>query len=151
MSITVPHPETGEPVEVFVRESNGYIDAICRADTKEAFEAAALEQNLLAEDGGVLRPVEGANIDRIGPVVLTPAVLDEAGEVVTPAVIDERYHVNLRLRPDLTWRELAIEWALNGEPDDQINKAEEARVLASVALIDPDTISTPERVWAVTP
>lgn len=48
----------------------------------------------LSEDGTLI-PHAGVIIDEIGPVVKTPAVLDEDGNVVTPAVVVEGHHVNL--------------------------------------------------------
>ena len=48
----------------------------------------------LSEDGALM-PHAGVIIDEIGPVVKTPAVLDEDGNVITPAVIVEGHHVNL--------------------------------------------------------
>ena len=48
----------------------------------------------LSEDGRLI-PAPGVIIDEIGPVVKTPAVLDEDGEIVTPAVVVEGHHVNL--------------------------------------------------------
>jgi hypothetical protein len=46
-------------------------------------------------DTGALIPSEYVRVDEIGPVVKTPAVLDEAGDIVTPAVMVEGHHVNL--------------------------------------------------------
>ena len=47
------------------------------------------------DDNGNLIPHAGVIIDEIGPVVKTPAVLDEDGNVITPAVVIEGHHVNL--------------------------------------------------------
>ena len=55
----------------------------------------------LSEDGNLI-PHAGVIIDEIGPVVKTPAVLDEDGKIVTPAVIIEGHHVNL-----VAWGEMA--------------------------------------------
>lgn len=44
---------------------------------------------------GNLVPLPGIAIDEIGPIVKTPAVLDEDGQVVTPAVVIGGHHVNL--------------------------------------------------------
>jgi len=144
MSVTIPHPETGEPVELFVRiNSDGYVDALCRAAYKSAWEQAA-EANGLTKDG---IPIEGASIDVIGPVTVTPAVIDENGAEITPADIDNRYHVNLRLGPETNWFPIAYAWMTNGNDDAEPNKDEETRTLARVSLIDPDTVKTPSRVW----
>ena len=48
----------------------------------------------LSEDGALI-PHAGVIIDEIGPVVKSPAVLDEDGNVITPAVVVEGWHVNL--------------------------------------------------------
>lgn len=44
---------------------------------------------------GIVQP--GFEVDEIGPVELTPAVLDAQGDVVTPAVLDTWFWVNLRI------------------------------------------------------
>jgi hypothetical protein len=46
-----------------------------------------------------------------------------------------------------SWVVTGITWTLNGTPDTNINSQESAKVLYSVALIDPDSISSPSRVW----
>ncbi len=158
MAITIPHPETGEPVELFVRiNEDGYVDALCRAAYKSAWEQAALANGLLRQDVigtdndepilGDPYPVEGVFIDVIGPVTVTPAVIDENGAEITPADIDNRYHVNLRLSPEVNWFPIAYAWMTNGNDDAEPNKDEETRTLARVSLIDPDSIKTPTRVW----
>ncbi len=148
MSIVITHPETEEDVTVFVAINGGYVDCICRAESQEAWEAAALADHLLSEDAqGNLIPIEGATIDVLGPVELAPAVLDAQGDVVTPAVMDERYHVNLRLHPDLPWQPIAINWTENGIADPDNNAGEQALLLDSVALIDPDTVASAARGW----
>lgn len=148
MSITIPHPETGEPVEVFVRliESEvgcDYIEAMCRAETREAWDAAAQANGLLNADGD---PVYGVNIEHIGPVVITPATYDEEGNETAPAVLDTRHHVNFRISADLNWQPIALAWMTYGEPDEP-NKSEEAKVLAGVSLINPDSVNSPGRTW----
>lgn len=144
MSMTIINPQTGLPTEVFVRAvDGGYIDAICRAETQAAWEAAA-EANHLTVDGV---PIDGANINVIGPVVVTPAILDAQGNTLVPPVLDERYHVNLRLRDDLNWQAVALAWMAYGVPDPDQNAAEVAQELSQVSLIDPDTISSPSQVW----
>lgn len=144
MSVTIPHPETGEPTELFVRiNEDGYVDALCRAASKSAWDAAAAA-NGLTVDG---LPIPGASIDVIGSVITSPAVLDSEGNEVTPATIDNRYHVNLRLAPDRAWFPIAYNWMRYGNDDAQANNAEGTRTLARVSLIDPDSINTPSRVW----
>jgi len=148
----------GNDVTVFISTASGFVDAICRADTKAAWEAAALSQNLLVDDPerGLI-PAPGANIDVLGPVVITEAVLDDEGNEVTPAVMDTRYHVNLRIAEPmlsavnsegfLKWKVTAINWTTYGQPETG-NKSEAGVRLASVTLIDPATINSPARVWA---
>lgn len=155
MSITL----TEENIPVFLRYSGGMVDAIIRASSYEAFEAAALSVRILVqEDDGTIRPGNGVDIDHIGPVVLTPGEYDEAGNEIVAPVMDTRHHVNVRLTGFalddvdeetgmLRWHLWGIAWSRDGVPDPSPNSAEEARVLYDVALIDPDTISSPVRVW----
>lgn len=144
MSTTIPHPETGEPVEVFVRIENGYVDVMCRAAYKSAWEQAALANGLIDAEGN---PSPGVSIDEIGDVIVTPATYDEAGKELTPAVIDNRFHVNFRIAEHLAWQPIALAWMTQGNDDADANKDEETRTLAKVSLIDPDTVKTPARVW----
>lgn len=70
-------------------------------------------------------------VDEIGPIVITPAILDEQGEVVTEAVIDPAHHVNVRYLGD----ENIVAAALSeGGP--------------GVEWIDPAIVTSPERIWA---
>ena len=71
------------------------IDLYLRADTE-----AGLKSSLpwaLDEEGGWVLFTERYALDLIGPVEITPAVLDVDGNLITPAEIDARYHANLRL------------------------------------------------------
>ena len=136
MSMTIINPATGAPVEVLVRFEGGYVDAVIRADSRAVWEAAAEANGLTI--GGV--PILGANIDVLGPVELTPATES------SPAEYDSRYHVNLRMAERLNWQPLALAWSIQGTPETP-NAEEEARRLNRIALIDPDTIKTPARVW----
>ena len=68
----------------------------------------------LSEDGALI-PHAGVIIDEIGPVVKTPAVLDEDGNVITPAVVVEGHHVNL-----VAYGELA-QMLIMGPPDAEGN------------------------------
>lgn len=148
----------GNPVTVFTRTTpEGYIDAICRADNKAAWEAAALSQGLYVAGESDPMPAPGVNVDILGPVVLTPGIYDEDHNEITAAVMDNRYHVNLRIaEPMLSkvnsagferWKVTAINWTLYGV-DVAANAAEAGKELGSVTLIDPDTISSPSRGWA---
>lgn len=153
---------SGNLVPVFVRETGGMIEAVVRAATREAWVAAALQAGLLIQDDpddpGTIRPGRGVNISEIGPMELEPAVLDSEGNVTTAAAMDERWHVNVRLSGyaledvdeetgRLRWHLMALAWTYDGVPDPVRNANEEARVLMDVALIDPDTIASPSRVF----
>lgn len=70
-------------------------------------------------------------VDEIGPIVITPAVLDENGDVVEEAVLDLSHHVNLRYLGD-----------------DNSVAATLADGASGVQWIDPSTVSTPARIWA---
>lgn len=98
-------------------------DLMYKADDKTAWDAflAALPEDVLPS---IL-------VDEIGPIVITPAVLDENGDVVDEAVIDLSHHVNLRYL---------------GE--DNSFAATLAAGASGVQWIDPSTVSTPARIWA---
>lgn len=70
-------------------------------------------------------------VDEIGPIVITPAVVDADGEVVEEAVIDLSHHVNLRYLGDDS--AVATTLAAGG---------------TGIDWIDPGTVSTPARIWA---
>lgn len=147
MSEMVTDPATGEEVEVFVRIAGGFVDAICRASSEEAWLAAAQQAGVLVEAGdGSLQPAPGIAIDVLGPVMLTPPEYGDDLAVIVPATFDERHHVNMRLREDLAWQPIALAW-MGGTPDAEVNRAEDARVFEGVALIDPDSVATQARVW----
>ena len=160
MSMTV-QDQDGNDVEIYARQSGGYIDTIVRADTREAFETAALARNILVQnDEGNISPSKGVYIDHIGPVMLTAGTYDAEGNELTAPTFDTRHHVNMRIgEPSLSvmdadipelpsWVVTGITWTLNGTPDPEVNAEESANVLMSVALIDPDTIRSPSRVWS---
>lgn len=146
------------PLIAFVAVSGGYVDAVVRATDLAAFEAAAKVAELLYQDNsGEWVAARGLNIDHIGPVEITPGTYDADGNEITVPVMDTRHHVNIRLGPpatervdeqgNLKWHKWALAWTQNGTDDTQVNAAEQAKVLMDVALIDPDTINTPSRVW----
>jgi hypothetical protein len=165
MSINIGTEEA--PILVNVALSGGMVDAYVRATDRATFDAAALvagltyevmqtvvdeEGNETTEGTGEIRTARGVEIHHIGPVVITPAVLDEEGNVTTPAVMDTRHHVNFRMgepavsRTDedgtLLWQRWAAQWTAAGADDTNRNNAEEGKVLMGVSLIDPDTISS---------
>ena len=168
MTVNIGTEET--PVMVNVALSGGMVDAYVRATDRDTFDAAALVAGLTYEvmetvtdpetgeetqqPTGEIRTAKGVEIYPIGPVVITPAVLDEDGNVTTPAVMDTRHHVNFRMgepavsRTDadgLLWHKWATYWTIGGTDDTQINNAEEGKVMLGVSLIDPDTISSKAR------
>ena len=155
---------------VNVALSGGMVDAYIRCADLATFEAAALVAGLKYEvmqtvvdeetgeettqGTGEYKVAKGVEIYPIGPVVITPAVMDEEGNVVTEAVMDTRHHVNFRMgepaisRTDadgLLWHKWAIYWTMQGADDTQINNAEQGKVMLGVSLIDPDTISSKAR------
>lgn len=87
----------------------------------------------------------GCYIDEIGPVVVTPAVVNPDGDIITPAVMDDRYHVNVRLtqiagpRPDPL-------------PEDYVPQGHDPAVLAQggpgVEWLNPAAVEHPCRIWA---
>lgn len=158
------------PVMVNVALSGGMVDAYVRATDRDTFDAAALVAGLTYEvmetvtdpetgeetqqPTGEIRVARGVEIHHIGPVVITPAIMDEEGNVTTPAVMDTRHHVNFRMgepaisRTDadgLLWHKWATYWTAQGTDDTQINNAEQGKVMLGVSLIDPDTISSKAR------
>lgn len=69
-------------------------------------------------------------IDEIGPIIITPAVIDTDGEITTPAVMDAKHHVNVRVMSDA------------------IDAAALAAGGTGVTWVDPATVETPSREWA---
>lgn len=163
----------GNEVEIYASQSGGYVDTCIRATDRDTWIQAALSQNLLyrdpiteidAETGeetivgyhDEIHASAGANITEIGPVVLTPAVLDAEGNVATPAVMDNRHHLNMRIAEPLLskadengyplWQKTALLWMQYGQPVEP-NNMEAAKALSGVEMIDPDTINNPDRVW----
>lgn len=143
MSMTITDPTTGELVEVFARECGDYVDMIVRADTHGYWRNVAEDWGLIDADEN---PMLGVTIDPIGPVETTPAVFDALGAVVTPAITDNRHHLNLRVATDFNWRPFASKWTQDGSATVS-NASENGKRFYRVTLIDPDTISTPSRVF----
>lgn len=141
--MTITDPTTGELVEVFARECGDYVDMIVRADTHGYWRNVAEDWGLIDADEN---PMLGVTIDPIGPVETTPAVFDALGAVITAAIIDNRYHLNLRVATDFNWRPFASKWTQDGSATVS-NASENGKRFYRVTLIDPDTISTPSRVF----
>lgn len=146
------------PVMVFVRYAGGMLDATVRAPDRATFEAAAKTAELLVEvEPGVWVNSIGVHFDHLGPVTIKPGTYAADGSVITAAVVDARHHVNIRMAPPSTlrvdengklkWHNWALAWTATGEPDQDQNASEDGRVLMGVSLIDPDSISSPSRVW----
>lgn len=53
------------------------------------------------DDNGNLMPVEGVQMDEIGPITKTPPVYDQDMQLVTPAVMIDGHHVNFRVYGEL--------------------------------------------------
>jgi len=152
----------GTEVECFISGAGGMIDAVLRAESRDAWEQAAVAAEVLEPvtlDGGAttLSPVPGNHIDEIGPVMLTPGAYAEDGTEVSAPIIDSRYHVNLRLtepalskRDDmgyLKWETTVLTWMQHGVDDANANKSEIGKLLQQVTLIDPGSINTKKRAW----
>lgn len=73
------------------------IDLHLRADT-EADMISSLPWAYV--DGAWATSTAAYALDLIGPLSVTPPVIDEHGNVVTPADIDRRFHANIRLLDD---------------------------------------------------
>lgn len=157
------------PIMVPVRAQGQTVEFLTRAASAEVTEALARQVGLYIE-GRVTDPetgekvgtgewslAPGVEMSRVGAITLTPAVLDESGEVVTPAVMDDRDHVNWRLYPpastnvdlegNVRWHSWALMWSTQGTAETP-NTSEDAVALNGIALIDPDSITTPTRIWA---
>lgn len=80
-------------------------------------------------------------IDVIGPIVITPAVIDPDGQIITPAVVDPAYHVNIRVQRPIIQSD-------DEEPVSIDVCAELALGGPGVEWIDPADVSSPERIWA---
>ena len=134
----------GTEVECFVTQGGPWIDAILRAESKDAFEQAAVAHEIFESVGGALVPVRGNNVDVLGPVL------------IAHDTYDERYHVNLRIaEPALSklnddgypkWKATVLAWMASAD-DSSPNKNEAGKVFEQVTLINPLTIATPRRVW----
>ena len=156
MSAIIQDP-MGNDVTVLLNYSGGMVDTLLRADTEADWIAGAYYYDLLsADEDGNVTAAPGVDIDYIGAVVLTPAVLDDEGNEVTPAVVDNRLHINLRISGAALakvdengypkWQTMALNWVREGDvavPNNQ----EVGKSFYGVTQIDPDTIRIPKRVW----
>jgi hypothetical protein len=140
----------------YVRTGQNCVDIMARAASKEIFDAVALSARLLVNDEGQVRPAHGIHLDRIGEMVITPAIMNDEGEVTEPAAIDKRYHVNIRItEPALSdstdgeiedWKLIVMQWASIGK-DGHANAEEQSKEVNGVELIKQATVKSPSRVW----
>ena len=153
------------PIITYAINAAGWVEAMLRAESVAAWETAAESRHLLIrvtlDDGAeVLTPAEHVHI--AGPIypVLTPAVLDEEGNVVTDAATDPRPHYNLRIGPwaqealaddgvTPRWQETLMLWMGHGQKIDpaERNRNEDGIRLSDITLIDPTTIFSPAMRW----
>lgn len=151
---------------VFAKVSGGVLHCMVRCTDEATFDAVGLSVGLLThenegsaevldEEGNVVQeavapsgaivPSKGNTVTRIGPHVITPAVLDEDGNEVTPAVMDSRFHANFWIPASGSWEELIVEWANHGT-DSASNGSESAVSHQGIELIDPLSVTTPHNV-----
>lgn len=70
---------------------------VCAWATSREIALAFMQAVGIAEErDGVLVPLIDVQIDEIGPITKTPAVLDAEGNEITPAVVITGHHVNVR-------------------------------------------------------
>lgn len=125
------------------------VDFMLREELEGDWETVLLSYGFLQEDEEQnLVPVFGVNLDVIGPIVIAPAVLGEDGEtVVVPAVMDNRTHINMRVMTSLDWQPFALDWVTKGAMADP-NSNEACVTYEGLTMIDPNSLSSPSRVWA---
>jgi len=117
-----------------------------------------------------LIPVDGVQMDEIGPIVKTPAVLSEDGEEITPAIIIEGHHVNFRVYGDLAamLTQGLPQFNEDGTPKSLFERTHILSLIPGlewqpiteegvpagyegpnqVRLFDPNTVNNRARVWA---
>lgn len=144
----------GSDAEVYTRDVGGRELSLLRAEDKATMDAWFLAQGSTIEVDGVVKDAPGANIDRIGPVVLVAAVIVDGVEI-TPDVTDPRYHANLFIdEPMLSsrntagfrkWKVTAINQVKNGANASKQNKNERVKHMNGIDQIDPDSVNTPKR------
>lgn len=150
----------------YAMNRGGWVEAAIRADTISHWEAAAESRNLLRRvtqgDGTetLVRAASDVHIDGPFYPVITPAALDDEGNVTTAAVTDSRPHYNLRIgrfsQQTMNtagtmprWLE-TLEIFMSGDeiPEADRNKSEDGLVLDGITILDPLTIATPQRVYS---
>jgi hypothetical protein len=151
--MTIQDP-SGNDVQIFARQGEGFVDLCTRTGNREIWEAVAVAANLYIETDNGPAPDPDVCVVETPPIVLTPAVMD-GEDVVTPEVLDQRYHLNLRLLPGMLervndegyplWQLTALAW-MAGQ-DAEPNKCEAGKERQGITMIDPDSISSPSVVW----
>lgn len=137
-------------VRCFVRIAGNTLHAMIRAKDKATFDTQAIGVGLrhINEEGVTITP-RSVTITELGPYVITPAVLDENGNITQEAVLDNRYHVNfwidLNLADPNAWMQWAPAWSMHGVPATS-NKQEFALVFNGIELIDPNTVRSPSNI-----
>jgi hypothetical protein len=120
------------------------IDHLIRAESRSVWLTYAQDQGWVDEQD---HPTPGTLIDEIGPVVVTPAVIDaETFTVTTPAVMDDWHHVNVRLLdPPAVSTGFANAKAIDVRG---VTAAEIGVEPTRIQLLSAADIETPVRVWA---
>lgn len=93
-------------------------DLMYKSATKATWDAFTLASGLTVDEDGVVSPSQNVLIDEIGPIVITPAVVDDA------------WHVNVRLLGD----SFDIPALAAGDEDTE--------------WINPADVTAPARIWA---
>ena len=158
--------ENESATPVFAKVSGGVLHCMVRCADESTFDNVGLSVGLLThenegsaevldEDGNVVQEAvapsgaivaaKGNTVARLGPHVITPAVLDDEGNEVTPAVVDLRFHANFWISVSSAWETLIVDWANNGTAS-SANGSESAVVHQGVELIDPLSVNTPHNV-----
>jgi len=156
MSAIIQDPD-GNDVTVLLNYSGGMVDTLLRAEREaDWFSGAFYYDLLIADDEGNVTASPGVDIDYIGAVVLTPAVIDAEGNEVTPAITDDRLHINLRISGAALakvgetgypkWKTMALNWVREGDAAAP-NNQEVGKIFYGVTQIDPETVNIPARVW----
>lgn len=70
------------------------IDLFFRCFSRDRWLTVAKSRNILNAEGN---PNPGFDVDELGNVTITPAVLNPDGTVQTPAVVDTWWSINLRI------------------------------------------------------
>ena len=122
------------------------------------------------DDASNLIPAPGVQMDEIGPIQKTPAVIDAEGNIITPPVMIDGHHVNFRVYGDLAAMltdglpqtdaegnllglferthilDLIPGLAWQAITEDGVPEGYEGP--NQVRLFDPTTVSSRSRVWA---